>query len=130
MGKEYLTREFARRIILFCIYLSMMRKYILQILGLNVNSLINNELLKITIFPFTSTVFTFPIPTIFVSTGVSLRDSDPFMHSPNGQNGVVLHSIYFRPFPVTNRRCFHATRKSCKITIFLGKEDFVYFSLY
>ncbi len=42
----------------------MMRKYILQILGLNIYLLINNKLLKITIFPFKSTVFTFPIPTI------------------------------------------------------------------
>ncbi len=42
----------------------MMRKYILQISHLNVYLLINYKLLKIIIFPFKSTVFTFPVPTI------------------------------------------------------------------
>ncbi len=48
--------------ILFYICLSMMRKYILQILHLDVYLLINCKLLKITIFPFKSTMFTFLIP--------------------------------------------------------------------
>ncbi len=42
----------------------MMRKYILQILRLDVYLLINYKLLKIKIFPVKSTVFTFLIPTI------------------------------------------------------------------
>ncbi len=40
-----------------------MRKYTLQILRLNVYLLINYNLLKIMIFPFKSTVFTFLTPT-------------------------------------------------------------------
>ncbi len=51
------------KMILFNICLSPMRKYILQILRLDIHLLINYKLLKITIFPFKSTVFTFLIPT-------------------------------------------------------------------
>ncbi len=48
----------------FILHLSTMRKNILQILSLVVYLLINYKLLKITIFPFKSTVFTFLIFTI------------------------------------------------------------------
>ncbi len=59
-----------------------MRKYIFQILRLNVYLLINHNLLKITILPFKSTASTFLIPTV-CWYNVSPRDSDPFMHGSN-----------------------------------------------
>ncbi len=59
-----------------------MRKYILQILRLNVYLLINYKPLKITIFPFKSIVFTFLIPIICLYS-VSPRDNDPLVHGPN-----------------------------------------------
>ncbi len=42
-----------------------MKKYILQILRLNIHLLINYKLLKITILPFKYTALTFLIPTIY-----------------------------------------------------------------
>ncbi len=56
-------REFCTTMILFYIYLSAMRKYIFQILRLDVYLLINYMLLKILIFLFKNTVFTFLIPS-------------------------------------------------------------------
>ncbi len=61
--------------ILHFIYLSMMRKYILQIWHLNVYLLINYQFLKITIFHFQS--------LLSVSTGVSPRENNPFVPCPN-----------------------------------------------
>ncbi len=66
-------------------------QHCLQILCLNY-LLINYKLLKITIFPFKSIVFTFPI-LLFVSTGVSLRDSDPFVHGPNSETPYISFNL-------------------------------------
>ncbi len=69
-----------------------MRKYILQILRLNVYLLFNYKLLKITIFPYKSTAFTFPI-LLFVSTDISPRDRDPFVH---GRNKKIKNNFLMR----------------------------------
>ncbi len=68
----------------------MMRKYILQIL---LYLLINYKLLKVIIFPFKSTVFTFPIPTI-CSYRRSSEKCDPFVHGPNRTEFLEICPVY------------------------------------
>ncbi len=83
MFKEYWTWSSFTTMILFYICLLTIRKYILQILHFNVNSTINQNLLKITIFSFKFTVFTFLIPTILALYNV---------HSPNC---TFRHSFFY-----------------------------------
>ncbi len=102
-----------------------MRKYIRVILGLNVYLLIYYKLLKITNFPFKSTLFTFLIPTI-CQYSVSPQDSDPFVHDPNIFT-LKLFDVFVQFCISSSKNCFENFTKFPSKCFFVRAKCFLYF---